>query len=167
MSNLSAYTYKQLYRDHEGWLKRWLRRRLGCRHTAEDLTQDTFVRLLRGQHPPQLNEPRAYLARIAHGLVIDHARRRTLEQAYLASLASLPQQCAPSPEQRREIIDSLAHVDALLDGLKPRARDAFLLSRLEGLSHIEIAGRQGVSLSTVEKDISTALKHCYRALLEP
>jgi len=166
VSNLSAYTYKQLYRDHESWLKRWLRRRLSCHHTAEDLAHDTFLRLLRRRTPPELHEPRAYLARIAHGLVIDHSRRRTLEQAYLESLASMPQRSAPSPEQSREIIDSLAHVDALLDGLKPRARDAFLLSRLDGLSHARIAERQGVSLSTVEKDIAAALKHCYRALLE-
>lgn len=34
------------YQDHRSWLLRWLRARLHCSFTAEDLVQDTFVRLL-------------------------------------------------------------------------------------------------------------------------
>ena len=35
-----------LYRDHGDWLTGWLRRQTGCSQRAEDLRQDTFVRLL-------------------------------------------------------------------------------------------------------------------------
>lgn len=35
-----------LYRDHRGWLLAWLQRSMACRQRAEDLSQDTFVRLL-------------------------------------------------------------------------------------------------------------------------
>jgi len=51
-----------LYTDHHGWLAAWLRRKLGCAFTAEDLTQDTFLRLL--VRPRALDadkHPRAYL----------------------------------------------------------------------------------------------------------
>ncbi|MFN2882305.1 sigma factor, partial [Escherichia coli] len=73
------------------WLLAWLNRNLGCRQRAEDLSQDTFVRLLRRPELPGLREPRAFLAKVARGLMIDRFRRAALEQAYLAELALVPE----------------------------------------------------------------------------
>ncbi len=165
MSSRSADALDSLYSDHLGWLRALLYRRLRCPETAADLSQDVFVRLLGRSALPALDEPRAYLARIAHGLVIDHRRRETVERAWLDTLAALPEVAVPSPEEQWLIVDALARIDALLDGLKPRVRQVFLLSRLEELSHPAIAARLGVSLSTVEKDMAQALRHCYRALM--
>ena len=49
----------------------------------------------------------------------------------------------------------------MLDALKPKVRTAFLWAQLEGLTCPQIAGRLGVSLSTAERYVSTALRHCY------
>lgn len=153
------------YVDHGGWLRGLLYRRLRCTETAADLTQDVFVRLLGRAALPSLDEPRAYLARIAHGLVVDHRRRQLIEQAWLDTLALLPDEVAPSPEEQLLIVDALARIDALLDGLKPRVRQVFLLSRLEEMSYPTIAAQLSVSLSTVEKDMAQALRHCYHVLM--
>ncbi|RMR32926.1 RNA polymerase sigma-70 protein [Pseudomonas syringae pv. coriandricola] len=60
-----------LYRDHRGWLLAWLRRNVACPQRAQDLSQDTFVRLL-GRDELQLpREPRAFLATIAKGLMFE------------------------------------------------------------------------------------------------
>lgn len=45
---------EQLYANHHGWPRGWLHRRLG--HHAEDLTHDTFIRMLRSKH--EVHEPR-------------------------------------------------------------------------------------------------------------
>lgn len=153
-----------LYADHRSWLRDLLYRRLRCSETAADLSQDVFVRLL-GRPLPVLLEPRAYLARIAHGLVVDHHRRRDVERAWLETLAALPDAVTPSLEEQMLIVDALARIDALLDGLKPRVRQVFLLSRLEEMSYPAIATQLDVSLSTVEKDMAQALRHCYRILM--
>ena len=79
-----------LYRDHPGWLLAWLQRSMACRQRAEDLSQDTFVRLLGRDRLETPREPRAFLAAVAKGLMFDHFRRTALEQAYLAELALLP-----------------------------------------------------------------------------
>lgn len=150
-----------LYSDHHRWLVVWLRRRLGCAHNAQDLAQDTFVRVLRRPDAlDQLREPRAWLTTVAHGLVVDHVRRQQLERAYADAIAAFPEPELPSPETRLLILEALARIDALLDGLNPKARRAFLLSRLEGLSYPEIAKQLGVSLSSVEKYMATSLRHC-------
>lgn len=150
-----------LYSDHHGWLVSWLCRRLGCIHNANDLAQDTFLRVLRRPSTlDEVREPRAWLTTVAQGLVVDHVRRRQLERAYIDAIACLPEPEVPGPEARLLILDTLARIDALLDGLPAKVRSAFLLSRLEGLSYPEIAGRLGVSLSSVEKYMASALRHC-------
>lgn len=151
-----------LYRSHHSWLHGWLSRRIGCRESAADLAQDTFMRLLKSRQASPLREPRAYLSSIARGLMIDRYRRRELERAYLESLALLPSQEIPSEEERLLILDSLERIDRLLDLLKPRVREAFLLAQLDGLTCQQIAEKLGVSRSTIERDLAKALQHCYR-----
>jgi RNA polymerase sigma factor (sigma-70 family) len=152
-----------LYRTHFSWLQGWLVRRIGCRDNAADLAQDTFVRVLKHRHQSgALREPRAYLSSIARGLMIDQYRRRELERAYLESITLLPQHEVPSEESRLMILDALERIDRLLDSLKPRVRQAFLFARLDGLTCAQIAEKLGVSRATVERDLATALQHCYR-----
>jgi RNA polymerase sigma-70 factor (ECF subfamily) len=151
-----------LYRTHHSWLHCWLSRRTGCRESAADLAQDTFVRLLKSRQFSPLREPRAYLSSIARGLMIDQYRRRELERAYLESVVLLPEQEVPSEETRLLILDSLERIDRLLDRLKPRVRQAFLLAQLDGLTCPQIATELGVSRATVERDLAKALQHCYR-----
>ena len=150
-----------LYQNHHPWLESLLRKRLGNRDDAADLAQDTFIRVLgKPQSLHGVREPRAWLTTIAHGLVVDHTRRAALERACLDAIASLPEPLAPSAEERHLLIESLVRMDNLLAGLPPKARSAFLLSRLEGLSYPEIALQLGVCLSSVEKYMATAIRHC-------
>lgn len=152
-----------LYRDHRPWLFGWLRRKLGCAHRAEDLAQDVFVRVIQGRKTVRAGEARALLTTIAKGLVIDHQRHAALEHAYLAYLADLPEAHAPSPETQAEQMQALMRLDRLLDRLPPKARSAFLLSQLDGLTYPEIAQRLGVSLSSVQQYMVRAMSACYAA----
>ncbi len=155
---------QSLYEHHHGWLRDWLRRRLGCTHNAADLAHDTFIRLLSRKDPVVAREPRAYLATIAQGLVVDFHRRRQLERAYLDTLAVLPAAEAPSPEARAIVLEALVAIDAMLDGMKPAVREAFLLSQLEGLTYSQIAARLGVTVRTVNNYMCRALLHCHRII---
>lgn len=152
----------ELYQRHHTWLAGWLRQKLGCAHHAADLAHDTFVRLLSAPPTQELREPRAFLTTVAHGLMVNHVRRRELERAYLDALAWLPEAVSPSPESRLLMIEALLEIDALLDGLPAKARQAFLLSQLEGLRYAEIAERLKVSLSMVKKYMLQAVTHCMR-----
>ena len=161
----AASTLDVIYTEHHGWLRRCLSKRTGCVHLAADITQDVFVRLLKRNSLPEMREPRAYLARIAHGLVVDQWRRAAIERAWLET-AALLHTAVTSAEEQAEIVEALVRIDMLLDGLKPRTREVFLLSRLDGLTYPEIAQRLSVSLSTVEKDMARAMRHCYRVLID-
>ncbi|MFZ4289744.1 sigma-70 family RNA polymerase sigma factor [Variovorax sp. HJSM1_2] len=157
-----------LYQEHHGWLVSRLRAKLGNVFDAADLAQDTFVRVLAKRDAPPVDElraPRAYLSTIAKGLVADFFRRKDLEQAYLAVLATLPEPQQPSLEARAIVLEALTAIDAMLDGLKPVVRETFLLSQLEGLSYAEIATRLDISIRSVNNHMGKAIAHCY--LLAP
>src|SRR5471032_918854 len=98
---------------------------------------------------------------IARGLVIDHWRREELERAYLEALAHLPENETPSPESRELVFELLEGIAKMLDGLKPKVRQAFLLAQCEGLTHKDIVVQMGLSLRSVERYVAEALYHCY------
>lgn len=150
-----------LYAEHHGWLVTWLRRKLTDTHLAADLTQDTFLRVLTSKEVSSIREPRTFLATIARGLVANHYRRQDVERAYLEALSCMPESFAMSPEDRAIIIETLFEVDLMLDGLPVKARKAFLLSQLEGLTYAEIALELNVSLSMVKQYMLKATQHCY------
>lgn len=154
------HAVQTLYEDHHSWLCSWLRRRLGCSDHSADLAQDTFIRVLTQRKTLELREPRAYLSTIARSLMIDSFRRRSLEQAYLETLALNPEPLAVSPETRALILETLYEIDRLLDGLGERTREIFLLAQLDGLSYVEIGRRLNVSVNTVKKHAVRALTHC-------
>lgn len=150
-----------LYSDHHGWLRGWLRKKLGNAFDAADLAHDTYLRVLSTGCAPQAEDCRRHLARIANCLVIDLFRRRQIEAAYLNALAALPEPVTPSPETRALVLETLIEIDMLLARLPAKARTAFLLCKLEGIGYREIAQRLQVSVSSVEKYVAQALRECY------
>lgn len=153
-----------LYTHHHGWLQGWLRKKLGSASDAADLAHDVFLRVLASRRAVELREPRAYLTTIAHGLMVNHIRRREIERAYLQTLAQLPEPQWPSAETMAILVETLTAVGAMLDGLPPRVREAFLLSQFDGLSYAEIADKMATSVNMVQKYMVRAMQHCYLAL---
>lgn len=149
-----------LYRYHRSWLHGWLSGRVGCRETAADLTQDTFIRLLQDRDLAALREPRAFLTTVARGLAANWFRRQSLERAYLDQLAALPEGVVPSLEDQALVREALQQIDAMLDGLPMAARQVFLLAQFEGLRYEAIAQRLHLSLSTVKRHMKRALVGC-------
>ncbi|VVP82812.1 RNA polymerase sigma factor [Pseudomonas fluorescens] len=154
----------ELYRDHRSWLLAWLRRNVACPQRAEDLSQDTFVRLLGRDELKEPREPRAFLVAIAKGLLFDYFRRAALEQAYLTELMLIPEAEQPSVEEQQLILEDLKNIDRLLGQLSSKARAAFLYNRLDGLGHAQIAERLGVSVSRVRQYLAQGIRQCYIAL---
>lgn len=154
-----------LYSDHRGWLHEWLRRKLGCAHHAADVVQDTFLRIIVSRDAVAvMREPRAYLTVTAKRLMVDQARRKIIEQAYLEQLAlsaaSADMAAYPSPEQIMVALQALEQIAMALDSLPSKAAMAFLLHYLDGWTHAAIALELGVSVRMVRKYLVQALTRC-------
>ena len=58
------------------------------------------------------------------------------------------------------IIETLLEIDAMLDKLPVKVRQAFLLAQIDGLTYQEIGKIIGVSERMVKKYMATAMMHC-------
>ncbi|WP_047534464.1 sigma-70 family RNA polymerase sigma factor [Methylotenera sp. N17] len=156
----SAIDFIHTYQHHQRWIYAWLCKKLGSSQDAADLTQDTFVKLLQKSEPLTIAEPRAYLTTIAHGLMVNHIRRRDIERAYLEEVAHFSPAAAPSEESRAMALELLIKIDTLLGGLPYKTQKAFLLSQVDGLTHAQIAADLRISVASVRLYIKKALLHC-------
>lgn len=109
-NSIASDALGSIYTLHNRWLTAWLQRKLGNRHDAADIAQDTFTRIwatAKSQAIEDIREPKAYLTTVARRLMINHLERRSLEQAYLASLHLLPEETALSAEARAILLETL------------------------------------------------------------
>ncbi len=148
-------------------LLQFLSRRAG-RAKAEDLVQDVWVRLRERSDPASWIEPRAVIFTVASNLAADDGRRDAREQARVSAdqtlLESLPTSSNPSLEV--ESAERLERLVKALDELPEICREAFLLNRLDELTHAEIAATVGVSKKSVQRYIERALRHLLSACKE-
>lgn len=161
----ASLTFESLYGTHHGWLKSWLTRKLQSAFDADDIAQDTFLRVMVSETLSTIRDPRSFLCTIAKRVMVDLFRRNALEKAYLEMLALMPEG-ERSPEERESQLETLQLLDSMLDGLNGKTREAFLLSQLDGLTYSEIAHKLGVSISSVKKYVAKAVEHCLLFRLE-
>ena len=147
------------FRRNHRWLLNAVWRKLGNVFDAEDIASSSFVELAGHDHTT-VREPRALLTTIAQRLVFDMWRRRSLERAYLQALEVAESRLVLSEEARLELSQSLLAIDRALHGVPVKAREAFLLSQIDGMTYAEIAETMGVSQSMVRKYMTRAMTTC-------
>lgn len=146
-------------------LRSLLTRTLRDRHAAEDVAQESCVRVLEMQHAGKpVSNLRALLHSTAYHLVIDRSRRaRVRHHEDLDALHEDAHPAAPQASQPDEALASRQRARALvqtIESLPPRCREAFVLYKFDGLSQAEIAARMGVSVNMVERHIMRGMDAC-------
>jgi RNA polymerase sigma factor (sigma-70 family) len=153
-----------LYRQHGSWLRSALRRRFGgsVAEIADDLVQETYLRLMPIQLARSIERPRALLMRIASNLARDHFRRSKVFGKVLDVEIARSRPRA-SAHQSAEPFAALELSEAILSLPEPQ-RDVFVLSRFAGLTYDEIADHLGLPVKTVEWRMGKALALCSERL---
>ncbi len=136
-----------------------LSRQTRCVHRAYDVLHDALLRFALAQHQTPLNQPHAYLRRVAHSVLIDHYRKDQRLCALEDQDSEHLFQQAPSAEHLLDVQQRLQALQRILDCLPARCREVFWLARIEDCSQREIAEQLGISLNMVER-------HMMRALLD-
>ncbi|HEV3478943.1 MAG TPA: sigma-70 family RNA polymerase sigma factor, partial [Gaiellaceae bacterium] len=153
--------FAEMYQRHAERIYAFCRRRLSSREEAEDAVQETFVAAMRsikrGSVP--ICES-AWLFKIAENVCFaayrSGARRHARDLSDSARISRLP--------ARHGDGDTLIGLEAALDTLPSKQRDALVLRELRGLSYKEIAAELGVSVPSVETLIYRARRGVVRGL---
>ena len=147
-------TWDEVVREHSARVYRLAYRLSGNQHDAEDLTQETFIRVFRSLATFSPGTFEGWLHRITTNLFLDMVRRRQRIRfdALPEDTERLPG-TTPSPEQVYADTHLDPQIQAALDALTPEFRVAVVLCDIEGLTYEEIAATLGIKLGTVRSRI--------------
>lgn len=140
---MDEQAFQALYRQMARPLWAYISRALDDRTDADDILQETFLRLLRSK--PATTDPgqlRAILYRVASNLIVDRARRAKRERAHADREAAVEASASPDAALRLDM-------ERTFQQLRPQVRVMVWLAYVEGASHREIAEAVGVRESSV------------------
>jgi RNA polymerase sigma-70 factor, ECF subfamily len=170
--------YRELLRRYERPIFSLVFRMVRDRETAEDLAQETFVKVLNhlDKYRPEFKFS-SWLFKIANNVAIDHLRRRQVDTIsmdgapHAATAAEIEATSfdvgggGESPLDELEARELGSAIDRAISRLRPEYRSCILLRHVEGRSYEEIAATLDLPLGTVKTYIHRA-RHELRKALE-
>jgi RNA polymerase sigma factor (sigma-70 family) len=152
----------------------FLARMAGRRDVAEDLVQETFLRL--AAHARSLapdTRPGAWLFTVARNLHVSHCRSRALDAERLEWLAGQAPSAAgapassPTPFEEAAASELGARLERALAGLAPAQREVMLLIAVDRMEHDEAAAVLDLSREALRQRLSRARAQLAEALTRP
>lgn len=146
-------------------LLRTLERMVNNPSTAEDLLQETYLRVTRALNERTVDHLEPFVFQTARNLALDHLRARRIQSRTL--LEDVPVDVVNNVVAPQSSAEDAAHAGRMLErlnvslqALSSRQQQIFMLSRLQGHAYQEIAERLGVSPSTVQKELKLIMAIC-------
>jgi RNA polymerase sigma-70 factor (ECF subfamily) len=155
------------YRQMRDRLRAFIARRVENPETAEDLTQEVLLRLVRSGSD-ELDDPTAWLYRVARNVIIDHYRARRPERApggagYPVATDPVTDPFADDPgSARRELA---LCVRSLVERLDEPYRSAVRAVDLDGTTHAAVAASTGLSVPGMKSRVQRGRRRLRDLLL--
>jgi RNA polymerase sigma-70 factor (ECF subfamily) len=146
--------WEDVVREHGDRVYRLAYRLSGNQHDAEDITQETFIRVFRSLSNYKPGSFEGWLHRIATNVFLDMVRRR--QRIRMEALGEESDRIVgrePSPEQVYSDSTMDPDLQAALDELAPEFRAAVVLCDVEGLTYEEVGATLGIKIGTVRSRI--------------
>jgi RNA polymerase sigma-70 factor (ECF subfamily) len=144
----------------ERMLTQFIRRNWRTASDVTDLRQDVYERVLVGARAGLPQNTRQYLFTVARNHLINCAKRgQVVSFELVADMSVMDHRFETySADHYLSARDELRRAEAGVRNLPPRCREVVLLRKLEGLSTRETAERLGISVHTVEKQLTQGIR---------
>jgi RNA polymerase sigma-70 factor (ECF subfamily) len=148
--------------ENHAFLERFLARFFSNQQDIEDVAQEAYLRAYVAEQKKEIEQPKAYLFRIARNLALTQLTRKSKKITdYLEeSDASVVIECGAAADSEVEAQESLGLYCEAVAALPEKCRQVFLLRKVHGLAHKEIAERMSLSVSSVEKYLLRGILEC-------
>ncbi|MFT4155567.1 RNA polymerase sigma factor [Parafilimonas sp.] len=151
--------FDEIYSRYRDFLTQTALKHLQSKQKAEDVVQDIFISLYRRRREFELSVSlRAYLSQALKFRVMNEFRSQVVRDAYSKYVRYAYAYSNNAVYHIYETKELAHHINRSINLLPEKCKQAFLLSRSEDLSYKDISGHLNISVSTVEKHISKALK---------
>jgi RNA polymerase sigma factor (sigma-70 family) len=158
----------EAYVRHGSALRRFIRRLLRAQPDVDDVAQEAFLRAYVAERDQQVKQPKSFLFRIAKHLALTQmsrqARRLTATLEEFSDSLELGANYSAEDELAASQLLAL-HAEAIKQ-LSDPCRRVYVLRRIQGMAHKEIAEHLGIAVSTVEKHLVRAIEQCERYIDE-
>lgn len=151
------------YEQHLGALKRYILRILHVEHDVDDVMQEAFLRAYQSESKSDVRQPKSYLFRVAKHIALNQIRQKVnrptdyIEDSDPSSL--LLSEWTLEDEVLAQ--ERLGIHCAAIARLPPKRRKVYLMRKVYGMAHKDIAESLGISISTVEAHLTKAFKECH------
>lgn len=125
---------------------------------CDDVVQEAYLKVVSAARREVIEKPTHLLARVVRTVAIDKLRRLKRRPELAAFEDERAADPLADPERRLIGAERLRRAMSVIQAMPTRRRQVFLLHRVEELSYPQIAAKLGVSVKSVEKHISLALK---------
>jgi RNA polymerase sigma-70 factor (family 1) len=147
--------FQELFKTHSRDLFKFLYYKYGEENNPQDLVQEAFIKLWNNCDKIPVEKARSFLFTVANNQMLNElAKKKTVLKYQQEKPKSYTHETPEFKLEEKEYMDS---VQKAIEGLSEAQRVAFLLNRIEGKKHKEIAQMLGISRKAVEKRIYTAL----------
>jgi RNA polymerase sigma factor (sigma-70 family) len=147
--------FNNLFQLHSTDLYRFLYYKYGAENNPGDLVQEAFIKLWDNCHKVLPSKARSFLFTVANNQMLNELAKKKTVINY--SREKPKGHTIESPQFIMEENEYMARLQQAIQDLTEEQRVAFLLNRIEGKRHKEIADMLGISQKAVEKRIYTAL----------
>lgn len=160
----AARETEELFAENRDSLVRYLRHHLGDASSAEDIAQESFIRYFQARsNGEDILQPRAWLYRVAHNLVVDHGRKKRpdlLDDDGWLKVEGKTARSSKAVEAQAEVAQLPWHrlTETELECLRLRS---------EGLKFREVGEVLGITISTVASYVARAVKKLQESETKP
>lgn len=158
----------ELYLLHQKKLEKYIRRLIGNREDAADISQEAFLRAYASEIGQATPLSQALIYTVAKNLALSELRKRTFRAT--DSMGDLSQFEIFDAENTPEVLiqqqQMITAIEMAMSRMPPKCLEVFYLRKIEGVSHQEIAKKLSISTKTAERHITRALQLCQEALIE-
>lgn len=155
----SREAFEKLFREHYAVLCAYASRYLPDVTAAEEAVQEVMFRLWVNREKIAIeSSSRSYLFRAVRNEALNQLKHRQVRQQHLGAVLQAGEIHGRSAEEEMMTTELAEKIRAAIDRLPPGRKQVFLLSRYEGLSNAEIAARLGISVKTIENQMTAALR---------
>jgi len=148
--------------ENDTFIKRFLARFFSNQQDIEDVAQEAYLRAYVAEQQKDIEQPKAYLFRIAKNLALTKLTRKSKKITdYLEECgSSVVIEYGAAADSEVEALESLGLYCEAVAALPEKCRQVFLLRKVHGLAHKEIAERMSLSVSSVEKYLLRGILEC-------
>lgn len=158
--------FNEVHERHVLALRNFLFYKLGDLEKAKDFAQEAFVRLWNNCSSVTFEKVKSYLFTIGNRLFLDHYDHQKVVMKFEYRSDISESQMEHNPEYLYRHEEFKERLEEAMSDLPEKQRTVFLMSRIDKMKNREIADDLDLSIKTVEKHVSTAIKTLKESLDE-